>query len=415
MSARKLVLFAALAAALLLLALWLAGERRPSQDAALSQPLAPALIEQLDDIERVRISVAGDQPVATLERTEDGWQLLERDRYPADAARLRELLLKLAEARRIEAKTANPALHDRLGVEDIDTADAAGVQVAIEGGPLTQPLIIGYTRTQGTGTYVRGAGDPQSWLIDRNIAVERKTANWLQRDLVDLDTARLERVEIRPPSGSPIRIERSAGSAGDFRLAGLPAGREPASEFVADASAGLLSSLRIDDVRRADALDEDPATLREATFLTREGVRIDLRSWQVEGATWGRFEAVFDQAQADAWIAAEQALDRDSWERRQAALEESTDDLGAGADGSADTDAADADPAVDGAEPGEELAPLVPLAVSDPEADRQQRIELARDEVEALNRRFAGWVFVLPNFKAANLNRDLDAYLRPKD
>ena len=42
------------------------------------------------------------------------------------------------------------------------------------------------------------------------------------------------------------------------------------------------------------------------------------------------------------------------------------------------------------------------------------RLLVRRDEVDALNTRFANRVFVLPNFKASNLNRDLEAYLKPQ-
>jgi hypothetical protein len=395
MTPRKLLLLGVAAVLGLLLALWLAGDRRPTQDAGLMQPLAPELVEHLNEIERVRISIAGDQAVATLEAGEHGWVLLERDGYPADTGKLRELLLRLAEARRIEAKTANPELHDRLGVESIRDPEASGVQVAIEGGPAPMQLVVGYNRTQGTGSYLREADSDQSWLVDRNIAVERKTENWLQRELLDIEAARIARVEIRPAQGAPILIERSAEAAGDFRLLDLPSGRVPASEFVADASAGLLSSLRIDDVRRADALEPDPDSLREASYLTREGVRIDIVSWQADGKTWARFEAAFDAEQAAAFIDAEQASERQAWDNGQAAL--------------------DAEATEDRVDDGDEIAPLAPLAVSDAEADRQQRIELAQDEVEALATKFDGWVFVLPNFKAANFNRDLEAYLRSQE
>ena len=60
------------------------------------------------------------------------------------------------------------------------------------------------------------------------------------------------------------------------------------------------------------------------------------------------------------------------------------------------------------------IAPEAPPAVRDPATDREQRLQALRSEVDQLNARFADRVFVLPGHKAANLNRDHEAYLKPK-
>lgn len=405
MNLQRVVILGVVAVALLAGALWYSSARRPSQNAGAQAPLVAGLTERLNTIEEVRIVGAGDARLATLQRGEAGWTLAERGGYPVDTAKLRELLLGLAEARRLEAKTRNPELHDRLGVEDVARADAGGVRLEIDGGGPPLRLIIGQNVTRGSGTYVREADDPQSWQVDRNLAVEKNPANWLQRDLLDIDSARIAEVEVRPVGGAPVKISRSGDSAGDFVLAELPRGREPASEFVADATAGLLSSLRIDDVAAADAVEPDPATRRATRFDTREGLRIDMSSWLADGKTYARFEATLDDARAQAWIAGQQAEAQREWASRQQALDAGNATATAAADADADAEAARDDA---------ELAALPPLAVSDPEADRAQRLQALQDEVTALKARFDGWVFVLPTFKAANLNRDLEAYLKPK-
>ena len=58
--------------------------------------------------------------------------------------------------------------------------------------------------------------------------------------------------------------------------------------------------------------------------------------------------------------------------------------------------------------------PEPPKAVSDPEADRAERMQALQDEVAALRRATEGWVFKTPSFKADNLRRGMDAYLKPK-
>jgi hypothetical protein len=390
MNANRLILVGALAVLLFVAALWVAGSRLPTQQAQVNEPLAPGLAARLNDVERVRIVGPGASVLATMVRTADGWGLVERDGYPVDTARLRALLLDIAEARRVEAKTSNPDLHERLGVEDIAIDDASGEQVEIEGGGDMLRIIVGAGAARERGSFVRHAGEAQSWQIDRVLKVDREPVSWLQRDLVDILVERIEAVDVQPADGPRIAIARAQDSAGDFHLIDLPAGREQASEFVADATAGLLSSLRFDDVFAADAVDVDEGSLRRSRFVLRDGLRIELDSWQAQGKTVARLQAMIDEDALDAHVDAETRVAADAWQARVA------------------TDAVEDEPA------DTELAPAAPLAVSDADAFRQQQRQSVQAEADALNRRFEGRVFILPNFKASNLNRDLEAYLRPR-
>ncbi len=402
MNAGRLISLAVVAIGLLALALWLAGERRPVQTSEMQSPLAAGLSARLNDVERVRLVGAGAATLATIERRAQQWVLAERNDYPVDAVRLRELLLALAEARRIEPKTANPERHARLGVEDVAAADASGVRVEIDAGDAQWRIIIGDRQPSG-GSYARVADAAESWLLDRAVTVEKKPELWLQRELTDIGVERIERVDVQPEQGPAIAIGRTDDAAGDFRLLGLPRGREQASEFVADSTAGLLSALRFDDVLPTDAVVA-PDAVRHSRFLTREGLRIELESWQLDGHTYARLDAALDDAQAARWIDTQQAESAASWQAAQP-----------GDGGQPEPAATDVEPPpATAADTSEELAPAAPLAVTDPAADREQRLQALRDEVDTLDARFAGRVFILPGFKAGNLNRDLDAYLKPK-
>ncbi|MCK7594928.1 DUF4340 domain-containing protein [Pseudomarimonas salicorniae] len=396
MSAKKTLILAVVAVALLGAALWYSAARRPSQEAALQTPALPGLAERLPAVQKVTLTGAGDRVIATLEQGEDGWRLVEKD-YPADSGALRTLLLGLAEAKRVQAKTAKPELYDRLGVEDVSAEDAQGVKLTIEGGGEPLAIIVGQNVNTGTGTYVRPAGEAQSWQIDRNVAVEKNAANWLQKSLTDIQPDRIASVSVSAGKDQ-VEIVASEADDGDFILANLPRGREPQSAFVADATAGFLQGLRIDDVAGAEAQPaQEPQ--RKAIFRTTDGLDIAVTSWEAEGKSWAQLQASLDEARAGKAIEAAQAAAKADWEAKQQA-----------ADGEEAGDAAG-----QGEEEGEEVAPEAPLAVSDPAAHREQRLATLREEVEALNARFAGHSFQLPTYKAGNLNRELEAYLKPKD
>lgn len=419
MNAHRLTTLGIIATLAVVAALWSTQTRKPQQDESVSQALVPGLEKHLNEVTLVRIRTAGDVVAATLQRDADGWSLQERGGYAVDVSRLREYLLKVAQATRVEAKTSNPSLYDRLGVEPVDASDAYGAQLEIEGLDSPVKLIIGRNVARGSGTYVRHAGDPQSWQASADLALERVPGNWLQKDLVDIATGRIDSVSIDAADGSRIEIARAAQPAdGDFVLANLPKGREPSSGFVADATAGLLAALRIDDVFPSDQAAPPAEGRITARFGTVEGVQIAVDAWPLDGKTRLTLDASLDEAQAAAYVA--QAQEKAA--REHAALT-AQGDAGAGTEAAAasaadepasadatDVAANDADDADGDATPAE-----APLAVRDPEADRAHRLKQLQDEVAALDARFEGWTFVLPPYKAEPLNKSLEAYLKPKE
>ena len=66
----------------------------------------------------MRIYKAGDARVVELKRRASSWTVSERDNYPADEAKLRKLLIAIADAKLDEEKTSNPESYATLGVED---------------------------------------------------------------------------------------------------------------------------------------------------------------------------------------------------------------------------------------------------------------------------------------------------------
>lgn len=403
MNKNRVKVLAAVAAIALVAALWSSQTRRPEQEPSAAQPVVPGLVEAINDITAVRIRTAGDVLQATMTKTDSGWVLAERD-WPVDANLLREYLLKLARAKRVEAKTDKPALHYKLGVEDIATKDTPGVQLELDGLKSPVKLIVGRNVARGSGHYVRHAGEAQSWQADTDLAVEKNAANWLQRDLIDLAAGRVQRARVVPPSGAPIEIVRAApGGAGDFALANLPRGREPASEFVADATAGLLSGLRFEDVAKAGEAAPPASGTTRTEFVGNDGITVVLDSWVAQDKTWARLRASLDEAAATKWVEQEQAKAVREHEAAVAAAAKPA--VAAEPEKTAEAAEAAATAAT---------APATPLAVSDPAKDREQRLAALRTEVETLNARFADRIFVLPPFKATQLAKSLDDYLKPK-
>ena len=349
---------------------------------------APELRDHVNDVSRMVLTGADNKTLTTLEHGATGWTVAEKGGYAADTGKLREFLLKLADAKNVEQKTSNKDKYATLGVDDVAAKDAKGVQVELDG--LAQPLklIVGDAGPRGGGTFVRRVGDAQSWLASGLLTVEKNTSDWLKKDLVDIAATRVASVAITHADGKVVRVAKDAEGDANFKLADIPKGREAGAEFTLNGLASTLASLHFDDVGPAkDAVAADGAL--KAHYATFDGLLIDATAWDKDGRNYAQLRAGLDAAQADKGIAAAQAKTKAEYEVASAPK----------ADASKDAKGAD--------------QPIKPLAVSDPGKDRENRLAALNKEVADLNARFSGWTFVLPAYKYANINKSVDDLLKP--
>jgi hypothetical protein len=264
-------------------------QREPGRGAP-GDPLLPDLAPRLNQVAALVLEPAGGTPFR-LERTADGWRAPAKGGYPVDAGKVRRLLLHLLEARILETKTSDPALHDRLGVEQVDGRPGSGVLLRLEGADGVAPLLIGQRETRGLrGTYVRLVGESTALLVDRDLQPERKALDWLERDLLDIPPEEILSLEITRPDGETLRIDRD--ELGIFQISQVPDGFRPSGPTAAESVARALSAVRLDDVRPAESWEPEAPPTR-AIFRLRDGLAIEARSWQAHNAAGG----------ADHWVA----------------------------------------------------------------------------------------------------------------
>ncbi len=264
--------------------------QRDAGPAAAGQRLLPGFADELNGISALVLEPAGTEPFR-LERTADGWRAPAAGGYRVHAGELRRFVVRLADARIIETKTANPELHAHLGVEAVDGQPGSGVLVRIEGASDARPLLIGQSETRGnTGTYVRYLDDDVALFVDQDLQVARDSLGWLERELLDVPPEQVASLEIRHPDGEVLRIDRD--ELGIFRIANLPEGRAPSGPTAAEATVRALSALQLDDVRSGDDLGQEPPAIL-AEFVLQDGLVIEVRSWRSLGLA----------GDADHWVA----------------------------------------------------------------------------------------------------------------
>jgi len=333
--------------------------------------LVPALKDHVNDVDKVVITGAESKPVATLTRGANGWSVAEKNGFAADTGKLREFLLKLADAKLVEQKTSSKEKYAALGVEDVADKDAKSVEIELGGLQKPVKVIIGNANQHG-GTFVRRAGEAESWLASGSFSVDKKTDSWLRKDLTDIAATRIASIDITRPDGKTVRLAKAAEGDANFKLADVPKGREAGSDYAINGPASTLGGLKFDDA--LPAKDAPPAEKPlKARFATFDGLIVDVTAWDKDGKDYAQFSASEDEKTASAHVDATLAKAK-------------SDEATKPADAKAETSAA---------------------------KERDAKLAALKKEADDLNARFKDWTFVLPAYKYAAINKAPDDFLKP--
>src|SRR5262245_54421731 len=184
------------AATLVLVAIAIAvlatGDRGVSQ-AAPGVRAVPALAGKLGDV--ASVSVVHDGSTVTLIRDGDSWLVAEKGNYPANAAKISQVVLAMADLELVEPKTQKADRYSRLEVEDPGSL----VSVKAKSGATLAELIVGKRRYDrlgagNDGVYVRKPGDSLAWLARGALDPSGEMPSWLDRRILDIPESRIAKV-----------------------------------------------------------------------------------------------------------------------------------------------------------------------------------------------------------------------------
>lgn len=272
MTARRAVGLFIAALLIIAVAFWVSSRGHRSDMAVAGQPVLDGLKASVNDVTELHIS-KGDGTRVTLKKLPDAWQVAERE-YTADSGKVRKLLLDLGSLQVVEEKTSDPASYDRIGVEDVKGAKAAGTLIEAVTPKKTYSVIVG--RSAGMkSSYVRVSTAPKSYLGSPQITADANPKQWLQRDVLDIPEARIREVALTPGSGPTYTVAREKKEQTDFTVANVPKGRELSAPTAGNAVAGELVSFTLDDVRKAPA-DNTSGGAPITTFRTFDGLEVQV-------------------------------------------------------------------------------------------------------------------------------------------
>ena len=257
--------------AVIAFAIWLSSRRHLERATLAGDLVLPGLEQSVNAITQVELR-KGDGTHATLKREGSGWSVGERG-WPADVSKLRKLLLGLGALNVVEEKTRYPANYPQLGVEDVGSPKASGTRVDVTAPKRTWALIVGKPSGAKSG-YVRVANAPQSLLAAPLLTVDADPKAWLEQALLDVSPERVRQVEEKPAAGAAFSASREKKEQTDFTVSPLPKGRELSSAGAADAIAGALSGLTLDDAHKAGAAPDPHGA--HALYRTFDGLELEV-------------------------------------------------------------------------------------------------------------------------------------------
>lgn len=334
--------------------------------------LFPGLLDRINEATAARITYQGQ--TTTLERSDGGWRVKEKAGYPAADEQARELALGLAQLRRLEPKTRNPDRYGELGLDNADSQDAKAAHIAVEDrhGQTLAALFVGLRRP-GKGAsrlselFVRLPEDPQVWLVEGRLPSATAGKDWLAKKILQLDRQRIRSVTITHEDGEVIRVERKDPAALNYQLADLPENAEAASVYAVNSIAAAFADLALDDVNSAAAVPFTGNLPWSAELTTFDGLVINMETARADADTYARFSARVDESLA---------MKPEPQAEGETASE----------------------PEQKPAAPGSALQPL----------------EAVSSEAAALNARWQGWVYVLPDYRLSGLaKRKADLLKQP--
>lgn len=355
-------LFLIALAMLLILGAWQVSRSKAPTMHIESALLYPTLLESINDVQA--IDIANSTGKFRIVRQSEGWGMADRDGFPVQGTAVRELLLQLAALKIREQKTSRPEQYATLGVEDLGTPKAGGIQLTVTGktGQQALDLVVGKARKAGgneaPGHYVRRSGETTALLVEGDLGVKLKRNEWLDTAIANIPVDRVRKVSLLHEGETPVVVSKADRKEQLFTLQDVPKDKEPKSAALVSNLGGVMLDLRFEDVASAKQI-EGLKPVRRAVLETFDGVVATLESFEVGGRTLVAFR----------------------FEHQPATAEPA--------------------PAKAAADEGKGAAPA-----ETPDAGK---------EVAALNERTRPWVYQLADFKARTLQRSFAELVKVKE
>lgn len=213
------------------------------------------LIQGLDPANIDSIVLGTGESEVTLKRNGRRFVVTNKDNYPAESAEINNLIASCLEIKSNELFTDNPSNHKDLGVTEED----AGLVVRFlkQGSELMVGVIVGNSKKQGQGTFVRKIPGNKVYVTLERHLIKDNELNYVNREIVSVDRKNIESVTVS--SSDEAYTLKASGEGEEIILENHPSGK---NLKVGDCSNVFTAAgfLRFEDVMR------EPAAGKELNF-----------------------------------------------------------------------------------------------------------------------------------------------------
>ena len=283
---KSIIILAAIALVAVIATLLSGGEEHQIEKSG--SKVFPKLMNRINDITYIKVQ-RSDQSL-TLNLVDNSWRLQEKNNFPANINKVRELAIGMANFTYVEPKTSKAENYAKLGVQDPSQPHAGSTQVSLGASEkdLLADIILGNSKpakadSSQSDIYMRLPGQAQSWLIMGMVSPQWQASQWLQTELLKLKPARVKSIKVNHENGEEVYIYREHSSERNYTLSGRKASEKLKSDFELNNIASSFATLVLDDVfSNSDKKPGEKPTFA-ARLTTFDGLEIELTSYKQAG------------------------------------------------------------------------------------------------------------------------------------
>lgn len=237
-----------------------------------------------------------------LEQRDGTWVLPHKGGYPADLAKVTELVRDLQSLRIGETSTSSPERHARVGLIAPSDGGETAVHVRVLGpsDAVIAELLLGRTDTSRSqnALFVRRPDDDQCYLALGDVRRETSASSWYDAKVLAIPTSDVARAAIEFAGDPDAGYELVRADPEDFGFVFAPRaeGREMGAEWKWTALARNAANLSATDVRPAEDFDASGAERASIALATYDGlvvegelVRLPSEVEDTPGPSWIRY------------------------------------------------------------------------------------------------------------------------------
>lgn len=239
-----------------------------SNKAIKTQHLMPAWQNNNAAVEAVtEVKIKQGEETIEIKKVGNNWLL--NNGFYVNLTPLSELLQSLQSAEIIEAKTANPENFKQLSLADDD------LNVAVyQGENLISHFHLGKSSNSGM-TFVRKAGEKQSYLVKNLKPVVFNVSNWQLKTLLDIPANEVIGIEFLPSEGESFKVQRNVDDM-SLVVVDMPADYQLIDVAQLSSLAAGLSRLMIDDALPVNLTEKTLKQTNHYELMDNSKVTINL-------------------------------------------------------------------------------------------------------------------------------------------